>query len=194
MRSGAPWPFSVECPRIIWGEYLIGVATASGHSVDTMLGYGSRLWPLALLLFLGACASAPERDSSRQSNNLAQSVGPQGVVEYRVTSKAMAMLWQQAEDARAEGDLDAAIRAIERAVEVKSDDPVLRSRLAELHLHAGEAALAEKLATQSNALIAENRLLSYRNWLIIEASRREQGDSEGSAAARTEIERLRGRQ
>ncbi|MDZ7748688.1 MAG: tetratricopeptide repeat protein [Halofilum sp. (in: g-proteobacteria)] len=115
----------------------------------------------------------------------------EGVVEHGIDNEAVAMLWDQAEQARAEGDTDAAIRAIERALDVDPDDAVLWSRLAELRLQTGEARVAENLATRSNSLAAGQRLLRYRNWLIIEAARQQQGDEQGADAARAEIERLR---
>lgn len=159
-----------------------------------MLRYILTLFSLFMLLVPAGCAVAPDRESSDETATLQGPLDPGAVVEYRVSNKAIALLWQQAEDARAKDDMDAAIRAIERAVDVAPDDPVLLSRLAELRLQAGEAAMAEKLAMRSNTLTSENRLLSYRNWLIIEAARRKQGDQEGSDTARAEIERLRGRQ
>lgn len=150
------------------------------------------LIPLLALLLLGGCVTVPPDESKRESATAEKPFDPKGVVEHGVDNKVIAMLWRQAEDARAEGDTDAAIRAIERAVDVEPDDAVLWSRLAELRLHAGQAAMAEELAMRSNSLTSGNRLLRYRNWLIIEAARREQGDEEGSDAARTELERLRG--
>lgn len=149
---------------------------------------------LFVLLVQAGCAVVPDRESKRESTTMERPLDPGEVVEYRVSSKTVALLWRQAEDARERGDMDAAIRAIERAVDVASDDPVLLSRLAELRLQTGEAAVAERLAMHSNTVTSGNRLLSYRNWLIIEAARRKQGDKKGSRTARTEIERLRGRQ
>lgn len=159
-----------------------------------MLRRTPTLFFLFVLLVPAGCAVAPDRESSDETATPERPLDPGEVVEYRVSNKAIALLWEQAEDARARDDMDAAIRAIERAVDVASDDPVLLSRLAELRLRAGEAAVAERLAMNSNTLTSENRLLSYRNWLIIEAARRKQGDQEGSETARAEIERLRGRQ
>lgn len=150
------------------------------------------LIPLLALLLLGGCVTVPPDESKRESaTTVEKPFDPQGVVEHGVDNRVIAMLWRQAEEARAEGDMDAAIRAIERTVDVEPDDAVLWSRLAELRLQAGQAAMAEELAMRSNSLTSGNRLLRYRNWLIIEAARREQGDQEGSDAARTELERLR---
>lgn len=150
--------------------------------------------PVALLaaLLLGACAATPgpEREAAARE----QSLDPRGVVEHGVDNEAIVALWQRAREAGAEGDTDAAIAAIERALELAPDDAVLWSRLAELRLHAGGAAAAEELAVRSNGLASDGqRLLRYRNWLIIEAARRAQGDGAGADAARTEIERLRAR-
>lgn len=141
-------------------------------------------------LLLAACATTPEPE--REAAAREQSLDPRSVVEHGVDNEAVVALWQRAEEAGAEGETAAAIAAIERALEMTPDDPVLLSRLAELRLQAGGASAAEHLAVRSNSLASgEHRLLLYRNWLIIEAARRRQGDGEGADAARTEIERLR---
>lgn len=144
---------------------------------------------LLAVLLPAACAMVPEREPDRVA--VEQPLDPGGVVEHGVDNEAIARLWAQAEQARAGGETDRAIQAIERAVDVDPEDPVLWSRLAELRLHAGAAAAAEDLAARSNALAPGHRLLRYRNWLIIEAARRAQGDEAGADAARARLERLR---
>lgn len=146
---------------------------------------------LLAALLPAACAVTPEPRSDPEGTTAKAPLDPGGVVEHAVGNKAVALLWQQAEQARADGDTGAAIRALERAVEVTPGDAVLWSRLAELRLRAGEAGAAESLAARSNSMAPERRLLRFRNWLIIEAARRAQGDEQGADAARAEIERLR---
>lgn len=147
---------------------------------------------LIVSLVLSACASAPPGEPGGGAGAGEKPLDTEGVIEHGVSNEAVAMLWAEAEDARAEGDTQGAIRAIERALEVDPEDPVLWSRLAELRLQAGEVEAAEKLAARSNSLSSGQRLLRYRNWLIIEAARREQGDDDGADAARAEAERVRG--
>lgn len=146
---------------------------------------------LLAVLLPAACAMAPEGEPDRETAAVEQALDPGEVIEHGVDNEAIALLWAQAEEARADGDMERAIQAIERAVDVEPGDPVLWSRLAELRLHAGAAATAEDLAARSSSMAPDHRLLRYRNWLIIEAARRAQGDEAGADAARARLERLR---
>lgn len=149
---------------------------------------------LLAALLLAACATVPAREPDRGAPVVAQALDPGAVVEHGVDNEVIALLWGQAEEALADGETERAIHAIERALEVDPDDAVLWSRLAELQLRAGAATAAEDLAARSNSMAPGNRLLRYRNWLIIEAARRAQGNEPGADAARGQVERLRSAQ
>ncbi len=115
----------------------------------------------------------------------------EGVVQHQVDNRAVALLWDDAEQARRNGDVETAVSKLERAVRLAPEDPVLWSRLAELRLRQEEFAVAENLAAKSTALAGDGRLLRYRNWLIIAVARSQRGDEEGATQARNEAERLR---
>lgn len=66
-------------------------------------------------------------------------------------------------------------------------NPVLWSRLAELHMRLSEYPLAENYASKSNALSQGNTPLLNRNWLIIKHSRNGRGDLLGAREAQLEV-------
>lgn len=154
---------------------------------------------VAALLALAGCAgtgsSPAEGESQPQQQSQAETERPpprsDGVVQHQVDNRAVALLWDDAEEARRNGDVETAASKLERAVGLAPEDPVLWSRLAELRLRQEEFAVAENLAAKSNALAGDARLLRYRNWVIVAAARAERGDDEGAAQARDEAERLR---
>lgn len=150
-------------------------------------------------LLLAGCASqsAQDRDADgddRDDGEAADATEPldaDAPIEHGVDNEAVAVLWERSRAAWSEGEEEQAIAALERAVRVTPDDPVLWSRLAEYRLEQGEAGTAENLAARSNALADDRRSLRYRNWLIIEAAREQQGDGEGAREAREAIDALR---
>lgn len=150
---------------------------------------------LAAVLALAGCAGTAETPDSEQESAAEETerTAPRedGVVQHQVDNRAVALLWDDAEEARRSGDVDTAVSKLERAVRLAPEDPVLWSRLAELQLQQEEFAVAENLAAKSTALAGEGRLLRYRNWLIIAVARAERGDEEGASEARDEAERLR---
>lgn len=115
-----------------------------------------------------------------------------GRVRHELDNRAVALLWAEAESARRADRLGAAVTALERALRLAPEDPVLWSRLAELRLRQRDFAVAENLAAKSNALAGEERLLRYRNWLIIAEARRRRGDTAGAGEAQRQADELQG--
>lgn len=152
-------------------------------------------WPLlGLLLGLAGCATAPDgpADEDRSAAPAATTVEEDGTVRHSVPNRAVALLWDRAERARKAGRIEDALGSLERALRLTPDDPVLWSRVAELRLRQGEYAVAENLAAKSNALAGNQRLLRYRNWLLIAEARERRGDLEGAEQARAEAEQYGG--
>lgn len=148
---------------------------------------------LMTVVGLAACATAPpEREADPDETTIDEPFDPEGSVRHTVDNEAVALLWEQAEEARRNDEPKSAIGALERALRVAPEDPVLWSRLAELQLEQGEHGVAENQAARSNSLAGERPLLRYRNWLIIAAAREQRGDEEGARQARAEAERIRG--
>lgn len=105
---------------------------------------------------------------------------------------AVSVLWNKAEQARKSGDVDGALAQLEQAVKIQPKSPVLWSRMAELKLKQRQYVSAENIATKSNQLVAgRNKILEYRNWLIIAKAREANGDYAGSAEASTRAKALR---
>jgi predicted Zn-dependent protease len=148
-----------------------------------------------LVLTLAGCAgmrtdeTATEAPAEREQR---EPMSGEGTVRHEVDNRAVAMLWDEAEQARREGELESAVSSLERAVKLAPEDPVLWSRLSELRFRQERFAEAENLAAKSNSLAGDRRLLRFRNWLLIAEARAQRGDAEGAEQARAEARRLRG--
>ena len=151
----------------------------------------SALLFVTLLVTAGCAALEPEEETEPAELVADEPFDPEGAIRHTVDDEVVAMLWEQAEQARRNEEPRSAVSALERALQVAPEDPVLWSRLAELQLEQGEHGVAENFAARSNSLAEEHRLLRYRNWLIIEAARDYRGDDEGAREARLEADRLR---
>ena len=142
----------------------------------------------AVALLAGCAGLEPEPERTEEQ---AGPVEPDGAVRHEVDNRAVALLWDRAEAARRENRLVDAATALERALQLAPEDAVLWSRLAEIRLRQGDFAVAENLAAKSNALAGPERLLRYRNWLLIAEARRQRGDETGADEARAQAESLR---
>lgn len=147
---------------------------------------------LFLLFAIGGCATPGEKVGEEPAAERGTIVEEDGKVRHSVPNRTVALLWDRAEQAREQGRLEDAIASLERALRLTPQDPVLWSRVAELRLRQGRFAVAENLAAKSNALAGEQRLLRYRNWLLIAEARKQRGDAEGAEQARGEAERYNG--
>lgn len=136
-------------------------------------------------------AAQPEPPEPAEEQAPTAEQPPADKVQHELSNPAVVALWQEAEQARSEQRLDAAVVALERALRIDPADPVLWSRLSELQLRQGEPAQAENFAAKSNALAGNQLTLRYRNWLIIESSRRTRGDVEGTRDAQLEVRKLK---
>lgn len=154
-----------------------------------MIGRVCVLW-IALLL-AGCTGTVPSPDADDGVPADRGSFDTQESVRHEVDNRAVAMLWDQAEEARRENRTGDAIEALERALRVAPEDPVLWSRLAEMRLRQEDFAVAGNLAAKSNALAGDRRLLRYRNWLLIAEARKRRGDEEGAREAREKAEGVR---
>lgn len=151
---------------------------------------------LGLVLALAGCAATPgEREEEAvvgPEEGARTTIGEDGTIRHSVPDQTVALLWERAERARSEDRLGDAIGSLERALQISPGDPVLWSRVAELHLEQGEYAAAENLAARSNALAGDQPRLRYRNWLLIAEARDRRGDDAGARQARVEADRYDG--
>jgi len=152
----------------------------------------SRIFVLSMVLLLAGCAgTGPSRDADDGAEADRGPLDTEKSVRHEVDNRAVAMLWDQAEEARRQNRTGDAIEALERALRVAPEDPVLWSRLAEMRFRQEDFAVAENLAAKSNALAGDRRLLRYRNWVLIAEARKRRGDEEGAREAREKAEGLR---
>lgn len=80
-------------------------------------------------------------------------------------------------------DLDAAAASLERALRIEPRNPRLWHRLAGIRLEQGQYGQAVQMAGKSNSLAGGDTRLQARNWRLIAAARRAQGDVPGARAA-----------
>jgi predicted Zn-dependent protease len=152
-----------------------------------------RIHVLWIVLLLAGCAgTGPSRDADDGAPADRGPLDTDESVRHEVDNRAVAMLWDDAGQARREGNLESAVASIERAVKLAPEDPVLWSRLSELRFRQDRFAEAENLAAKSNSLTGDNRMLRFRNWLIIAEARARRGDSVAADDARPEARRPRG--
>ena len=98
---------------------------------------------------------------------------------------AVVALLESAREAEQARQYGRAAAALERALKVDARDPRLWHRLAAVRFREGRHAEAEALALRSLSLRdGADRDLVVRNWRVIAAARRAQGDEEGASEAR----------
>jgi tetratricopeptide (TPR) repeat protein len=97
----------------------------------------------------------------------------------------------QAQAARAQGRYDEAAAALDRALAIVADDPALLQERAEAALLQRDFARAGKLAERAFALGAQVGPLCRRHWATIAQVRLADGDAEGAASAKAQVEGCR---
>ena len=128
-----------------------------------------------------AAIPSPREEKTRQEG-LPEFGMPETGTPQAGNSAVVALLESalEAEEARQYGR---AAAALERALKVDPRDPRLWHRLAAVRFRQGRHAEAEALALRSLSLRRAGRDLDTRNWRIIAAARRAQGDEEGAREA-----------
>ncbi|MGR9105704.1 MAG: tetratricopeptide repeat protein [Gammaproteobacteria bacterium] len=104
------------------------------------------------------------------------------------TPPAVIALLDAAENEKQEGQLDAAVATLERAIRIQPTNARLWHELAELRLEQYKPRLALDLARKSNTLASGDRALKRENWRLIAEAQRLLGDLEGAAEALKQAE------
>ncbi len=120
----------------------------------------------------GSDASAPERVASLPSG-----------AESKPTRSAVIELMQRARREADAGRPDGAAEALERALRIEPRNPVLWHNLAVVRMRQKRWSQAENLARRSLSYAAGDRRLQRRNWELVAAARRAQGDPAGARVA-----------
>jgi tetratricopeptide (TPR) repeat protein len=105
-------------------------------------------------------------------------------------SPAVIALLDRADQQYRARDLDAAAASLERALRIEPRNPRLWHRLAAVRLEQGQYGQAVQMAGKSNSLAGGDTRLQARNWRLIAAARRAQGDAQGARAAEDRASRL----
>lgn len=160
----------------------------------------TRIPPVLLVLLLAGCAAVPGQ--GRVPNGPAReamvvairahgAADGGGLVVQPLRDPRVEDLRADAAHLEAAGDLAAAARALDEALQVVPEDPALLQERAEVALLQGDVALAGSLAEQAWALGARVGPLCQRHQAMLEQVRWAGGDAAGAAAAREQIEACR---
>ncbi len=101
-----------------------------------------------------------------------------------VMSAAVRHLMKDASYLGRQGDLDAAVTTIERALRIQSRNAGLWHQLASFRLQQDQPGPAENLAKKSNILAGGDLELKRKNWTLISIARRRLGNEEGAYRAK----------
>lgn len=140
----------------------------------------------ALLLMLGACASAPQQSGGFDVGE-GKAQGEQILPDSR-TSKTVLALLDNAQQAAQAGQLHTAEAQLERALRIEPRNAVLWHYMAKLRLHQDRISEAAGLAAKSNSLAGKDPQLKADNWRIIAHARLRQGDMKGAEQAQQKVE------
>lgn len=110
--------------------------------------------------------------------------------QARQKASASEKLASRAAVAERDGKLDIAAAYLERALRISPKDASLWHQLARVHLADDEPKRAEALASKSNSLASDNRLMLRQNWKLIADAREKRGAKRAAAAARRKAKSL----
>ncbi|GGJ75102.1 hypothetical protein GCM10007426_00140 [Alloalcanivorax dieselolei] len=157
---------------------------------------------MLLAAMLAGCATTPttgtggshgSSSSSSSSSSRPSGEPRQQPVDARADlqgSPALALL-DRAEGARNQGNMSAAGRYLERALNMEPDSSWVYRQLARLRLEEGDAQSAEGLALRALRLAPYNPGYQAELWELVATARERQGDKEGARDARKRAQELR---
>jgi len=141
----------------------------------------------ALLLFLAACATAPEGPSEPPPPSTPEPTPPP---VSRTENVAVAGLMESARADAAAGKLATAAASLERALRIEPRNPRLWQELARVRLQQTQFVQAENMAARSNSYAASDNALRAENWRLIAQAREARGDADGARSARESAEKF----
>lgn len=165
-----------------------------GSTYPTRSGAIAKLWVagmLSIALLNGCAVNSRVAEPDLVAEKLDSYVVADGDIRHEVINEDVARLWQESEILQRSGDIETAKSRLEQAIQITPRDAVLWSRAAELELDQNSHLRAENYAAKSNFLATiDNTGLRYRNWLIIQLSRKGRGDLLGAREAELETTKL----
>ncbi len=147
-----------------------------------------------LLIFLAACATAPEGPPGGQPEPVPPAPPPTAEPAPPPVSRsenvAVAGLMESARADAAAGKLSSAAASVERALRIEPRNPRLWQELARVRLQQTQFGQAENMAARSNSFAGSDSALRAENWRLIAQAREARGDADGARAARDSAEKL----
>ena len=143
-----------------------------------------------LLIFLAACASAPEGPPEPVPPAPPATAEPPPPPIARSENVAVAGLMESARADAAAGKLSTAAASIERALRIEPRNPRLWQELARVRLQQGQLVQAENVAARSNSFAGSDSALRAENWRLIAQAREARGDADGARSALDSAEKL----
>lgn len=107
-----------------------------------------------------------------------------------VSGPAVLTLLDQAAASRRQGQPEAAVASLERAVRIEPRNAFIWAELAAVYIDVGNYDQAEAIAQRANSLARGNPHVELRNWQTIASARAGRGDASGSLQARARAEEL----
>ena len=149
----------------------------------------------ALLVFVAACATAPEGGPSGGppepgAPGQPPTAEPAPPPIARSENVAVAGLMESARADAAAGKLSTAAASIERALRIEPRNPRLWQELARVRLQQTQFVQAENMAKRSNSFAGSDNALRAENWRLIAQALEARGDADGARAARESAEKL----
>jgi predicted Zn-dependent protease len=141
----------------------------------------------AVLIFLAACATAPEGPSEPAPSSTPEAPPPP---TPRTENVAVAGLMESARADAAAGKLSTAAASIERALRIEPRNPRLWQELARVRMQQTQFVQAENMAARSNSYAAGDNALRAENWRLIAQAREARGDADGARSARESAEKF----
>lgn len=106
------------------------------------------------------------------------------------SNRSVSMLLGAAQKQQANGDFDAAVATLERAVRIDSRNALAWHQLANLRYKQKNWEQAAQLALKSNSFAGTDKVLQARNWRLIADAKNIQGDNRAAATARQRASEL----
>ena len=171
---------------------LAGCASLEDRSVTSAPGRISRLPEISQLPepSLPRDDSAPETAPSPVPDVAIARPPPSVLPPPSSSNRSVSVLLGAAQKQQANGDFDAAVATLERAVRIDSRNALAWHQLANLRYKQKNWEQAAQLALKSNSFAGADKALQARNWRLIAEAKNIQGDNRAAQTARQRASEL----
>lgn len=171
---------------------LAGCASLEDRSVTTAPGRTSRLPEISRLPepSLPRDDRVPETAPSPVPDVAIARPPPAVLPPPSSSNRSVSVLLGAAQKQQANGDFDAAVATLERAVRIDSRNALAWHQLANLRYKQKNWEQAAQLALKSNSFAGADKALQARNWRLIADAKNIQGDNRAAETARQRASEL----